>query len=124
MSYRVGSPIAVGRTVYMHGTRSVAQAVTDWPRLLVGAHPLEQQRFEALSERVGARRVVGHSLGAAWAHDYVMHHPMVRYRGYGRPAFGLLHTGDVANLGDPVTWFGVGPHRWALGHSLAAYRDK
>jgi len=41
--------------------------------------------------------------------------------GVGRPAFGALREGDVANAGDPVTWFGFGHHRWALGHSLAAY---
>nr|WRQ64985.1 hypothetical protein [Sobelivirales sp.] len=108
----------------MHGTRSVAQAVTDWPRLVVGAHPSEQTDFERLADRIGAHRVVGHSLGAAWALDYALHHPVVRYRGYGRPAFGWLQPGDVANAGDPITWFGVGPHRWAAGHSLAAYRDK
>lgn len=108
----------VGRTTYVHGTRSVSQALTDWPALVLGRKVPEQLSFESLAAR--SNRVVGHSLGAAWAKSYASAHPGVSYTGFGRPGFGHVQ-GDHANLGDPIAFFQFHPTSWKLGHGLSSY---
>lgn len=119
MSYSVGSPIVVGDRMYLHGTRSVQQASTDWPALVLGHKVPEQRLAERLAANSNSRVFVGHSLGASWALKLASRFNGV-YRGYGRP--GLGHTvGDEANFGDPVSFLQFHPTRLALGHSLSSY---
>lgn len=63
----MGAPIRVGDTVFVHGTRSVGQAIRDWPSLALWGTPAEEREVFDLVRRPGVRAVVGHSLGAAWA---------------------------------------------------------
>lgn len=115
----MAAPIVVGKTLYIHGTRSVSQALSDWPALLAGYQVPEQDAAEKLAVRERVDRVVGHSLGASWALPIARKFGL-RYVGLGRP--GLSHVeGDVANLGDPVSFLQFHPTRLQLGHSLGSY---
>jgi len=119
VSYNVSSPISVGRTVYMHGTRNISDALNYWPALLADRQVPAQKELEKFVMRNRAQRVVGHSLGASWVLPIAKRHNLA-YTGYGRP--GLSHQrGDVANLGDPVAFFQFHPTRLAFGHSLSSY---
>jgi len=121
LSYSVGAPILAGGRVFMHGTRSVSQAVRDWPYLPLGWISPSERQFRAFVQSSSPNVVVGHSLGASWA-SRVAKDLGIRYRGYGRPLVGNPVSGDHLNWGDPVTWLGLTTSRTPrLGHTLSSY---
>lgn len=120
MSYRVGSPIWVGTSLVVKGT-STLNDVAAWPGVLTGKYSGKLWRTAlSMSRRRVPSSVVGHSLGATYARAIAAASGS-KYVGYGRPGFGPMDSGDVANLGDPVSLFMRGAKRLEVGHALSAY---
>jgi hypothetical protein len=114
----VNGPVAIGETVVIHGTESLRRAISDWPTLLSGQYAGDLYQRASSLVRPGVRRVIGHSLGAAYALRLAQMHGL-EYAGYGRPG---LHSvpGDLANLFDPVSLF-IRKTSSRGGHSIVDY---
>lgn len=120
VSYRVGHPIMVGSTEVIRGTAGLSDVLA-WPGVATGSYYGELWReSEQLALTHHPEAFVGHSLGATYAKDLASKGAKP-YRGFGRPGLGAMSSGDVANLGDPVSWGLWGSKRAALGHSTSSY---
>lgn len=120
MSYRVRQPVLVGSFEVIKGT-STLEDVAHWPSVPLGRPSGRLWRQASrVANLYAPRGFVGHSLGAEWALKLSRRYGG-SYRGYGRPGFGPSVSGDVMNLGDPVSAFLVGRKALSVGHSLASY---
>lgn len=113
--------MVAGDTLYVPGTQSLDDVLHWWEPV---AHTYVSSKYrqaeEMLRSHPSVERVVGHSLGASYAHELAGKYHK-QYAGFGRPVFGFTDPGDRLNIGDPVGLFGIGPKRLALGHSLSSY---
>lgn len=120
MSYNVDAPILVGDTEVIHGTSSLSD-VSAWPGVLTGSYYGSLwERAASLAEHTHPSAFVGHSLGATYAKELAARRGK-DYRGYGRPGFGEMQPGDIANAYDPVSVLLHGGKRNRLGHSMSSY---
>jgi hypothetical protein len=107
--------------MYIPGTQSLEDVLHWWEPM---THTYVSRKYrhaeQLLESNPSVERVVGHSLGASYAHHLADKFHKA-YAGFGRPAFGFLDPGDQVNLGDPVGLVDFGPKRLTFGHSLGSY---
>lgn len=110
----------VGNAEVIRGTQTLGD-VSSWPGVATGSYYGELWHdASSLAQRYHPSAFVGHSLGATYAKQLASASSRP-YVGYGRPGVGQMSSGDVANLGDPVSLLLSGSKRPALGHAISSY---
>ncbi len=120
-----------GKTLYISGTHSVGDVITDLTlpaRVLLRRTPRYRESLDMLDLHPEIETVVGHSLGGAIGTALIMDHPGLKGRMYGSPT--MMGHKDIEyyrHSGDPVSisnMFGARPHttfRWGNPHSYKGY---